>query len=60
MRYAVLDQRAGLERSADGWDKDMVAYPFVYQYGNRWYMLYNGNGFGRTGFGYAVADLSEE
>lgn len=37
------------------WDGRMQAYPMVYRDGDRWVMLYNGDGYGATGFGCAVA-----
>ena len=47
---------AGLEPAPHGWDSEMIAYPHVFeQAGARW-MLYCGNGFGRSGFGLAVWD----
>jgi hypothetical protein len=49
------DSRAGLEPSADGWDAEMVEYPAVLDHDGERYLLYNGNGYGRTGIGYAVA-----
>jgi hypothetical protein len=49
------DDGAGIERSGSGWDSVMQAYPNVYDYRGRRFLLYNGNGFGRSGFGYAVA-----
>ncbi len=48
------DQAPGLDPSADGWDCDMIAYPHVFRHGADLYMLYCGNGFGKTGFGLAV------
>ncbi len=33
-----------------------MEYPFVFAHGNDVYMLYNGNGFGRTSFGLAVLE----
>jgi hypothetical protein len=48
------DEEAGLEPSSDGWDAEMVAYPLVFRSGGTRYMLYNGNGYGKTGIGYAV------
>jgi hypothetical protein len=48
------DASIGIERSAAGWDSLMMEYPYVYEHKGRKYMLYNGNGFGETGFGYAV------
>lgn len=45
---------AGLAPAAEGWDSEMIAYPHVLEHdGARW-MLYCGNGFGRSGFGLAV------
>jgi hypothetical protein len=45
---------AGLERSAEGWDSVMLAYTNVVRLPGRLYCLYNGNGFGMSGLGYAV------
>jgi len=45
---------AGIDVSADGWDSEMIEYPFVFDHPGERFMLYNGNGFGRTGFGLAV------
>ena len=36
------------------WENMMVEYPHVFEFENQIYMLYNGNGFGETGFGYAI------
>jgi hypothetical protein len=49
------DRRAGLDVSADGWDSEMVEYSCVFAAGGAQFMLYNGNGYGRTGFGLAEA-----
>jgi len=46
--------RAGIDVSAGGWDSDMIEYPFVFEHGGERYMLYNGNGYGRSGFGLAL------
>lgn len=56
IRWERLDHLAGLEPSEEGWDSMMVAYPFVYQHRGAKHMLYTGNGFGLTGFGYAVLE----
>jgi hypothetical protein len=50
------DDRAGIDVSDKGWDSEMIAYPFVMAHKNTKYMFYNGNGFGRTGFGYAILE----
>lgn len=47
-RGPVLDVGKG------GWDGEMVEYPCVFEHQGARYMLYTGNGFGRTGFGLAV------
>ncbi|MDH5276133.1 MAG: hypothetical protein OEW88_06890, partial [Gammaproteobacteria bacterium] len=31
-------------------------YAFIFDHDGKRYMLYNGNGYGRTGFGLAVAE----
>lgn len=46
----------GIDVSASGWDSEMIAYPFVFEHRGAAYMLYNGNGYGRTGFGLAVLE----
>lgn len=46
----------GLDVSKDGWDSKMIAYPYVVETSAGTYMFYNGNGFGKSGFGYAVLD----
>jgi hypothetical protein len=51
-----LDEQAGISRSESGWDSEMIAYPSVYVHRGRRHLLYNGNGFGRSGIGHAVAD----
>jgi hypothetical protein len=47
------DDRYVLDVSSDGWDSEMVTYPVVTEPSGRWQMLYNGNGYGRTGIGLA-------
>jgi len=47
------DTLAGIEKSAKGWDSKMMAYPYIVRAGGRILMFYNGNGFGKSGFGYA-------
>lgn len=48
------DEDAGIEKSPDGWDSEMLAYPFVFEHQEKLYMLYNGNGYGKSGIGLAV------
>jgi hypothetical protein len=50
------DTQAGLLPAESGWDSEMVAYPAVFEREAVKYLLYNGNGYGRTGIGYATLD----
>ncbi len=47
-------EKTGIDVSPEGWDSDMIEYPFVLEHKGHRYMLYNGNGNGRTGFGIAL------
>lgn len=48
------DENVGINLSVDGWDSEMMSYPNVIEFNNHLYMFYNGNGFGQSGFGYAL------
>ena len=50
------DNGAGIEVATDGWDSEMLCYPHVFECEGRTYLLYNGNEFGRSGFGLAVLE----
>jgi hypothetical protein len=50
------DALAGIDVAPSGWDSEMICYPYVFEHENQLYMLYNGDGYGKTGFGYAVTD----
>lgn len=52
------DRRVGIDVSDEGWDSDMQCYPHMFQSDGRIYLLYNGNSFGKSGFGAAI--LEEE
>ena len=47
------DELAGMEVSESGWDSQMVNYPHLFILEGETYMLYQGNGMGRSGFGLA-------
>lgn len=51
------DEEVGLDRSEEGWDSEMIAYADLYTHNGDVILLYNGNGFGKSGFGYAVLEL---
>lgn len=48
--------KAGISVSDSEWDSEMIEYPFVFDHKGQRYMLYNGNGYGLSGFGLAVLD----
>lgn len=48
--------QVSLQPSIDGWDSEMVCYPYIFDVHGKRCMLYNGNGYGRTGFGLAVLE----
>ena len=48
------DNEAGITTSDDGWDSTMIEYCSIYEHQNRLHMIYNGNGFGDSGFGWAT------
>lgn len=50
------DEEAGIHYSIDGWDSTMHHYPHVFKIGDKHYMLYNGNDFGKFGFGLAIME----
>ncbi len=47
------DKLAGICTSASGWDGRNISYPCILQAQGRTWLFYNGDGCGRTGFGYA-------
>ncbi|MGP8217103.1 MAG: hypothetical protein ACLQQ4_16155 [Bacteroidia bacterium] len=55
-KWQRKDDEVLLDVSKDGWDSDMVCYPYIFDYNGDRYMLYNGNGYGKTGFGLAVLE----
>jgi len=50
------DDQVGIDVSENGWDSEMIEYPFVFEHKEKSYMLYCGNGYGKTGFGYAILE----
>ena len=47
-------QKSILPPSEVGWDSEMTCYPYVININGNVYMLYNGNGYGKTGIGLAI------
>ena len=48
------DDEVGIDVSPNGWDSEMIEYPFIFDCKGKRYMLYNGNGYGKTGIGLAI------
>jgi hypothetical protein len=50
------DEAVGIDVSREGLDSEMICYPYVFDHQGKRYMFYNGNAYGRTGFGLAVLE----
>ena len=48
--------QAGIKVSLEGWDSEMVEYPYVFKHKGDIFMLYNGNSYGKSGFGLAILE----
>ena len=56
--WTRADHLAGLSGTPGDWDSDAQAYPAVVRHGDRWFLFYNGNAFGRDGVGLASAPVA--
>jgi hypothetical protein len=56
IRFERTKDRPGLDLSDSGWDSEMMCYPHVFVHKGQKIILYCGNGYGTTGFGYAVME----
>jgi predicted GH43/DUF377 family glycosyl hydrolase len=56
INWTRKDNEVGMDVSASGWDSEMIEYPYVFEDKDQRYMLYNGNGYGKTGIGLAVLE----
>jgi hypothetical protein len=54
IQWERKDEQVGIDVSASGWDSEMVEYAHVFDHKGERYMLYNGNGYGKSGIGLAV------
>lgn len=57
VNWTRADESVPLEGTPNAWDSDMQCYPHVFECHGKVYLLYNGNEFGRYGFG--LAELSK-
>ena len=53
-QFNRMDDKVGIDLSSEGWDSEMICYPNVFKHNDGIHMFYCGNGYGRSGFGYAV------
>ena len=58
--WSRRDNKVGIDVSDSGWDSEMICYPHVFDHKGTRYMLYCGNGYGRSGFGYATLQNTQE
>ena len=56
INWTRFDERAGITISEEGWDSEMIEYPYVFNHKGKKYMAYNGNGYGQNGAGLAVLE----
>ncbi|RUR08740.1 hypothetical protein [Legionella sp. km772] len=56
VKWQRNDALSGIDVSTEGWDSEMVCYPYIFEHEKQIYMLYNGNNYGKTGFGLAVLE----
>lgn len=57
-KWERKDDLVGIHKSENpnDFDYEMIDYAYCYEHNNKKYLLYNGNGFGRAGFGYAILE----
>jgi sucrose-6-phosphate hydrolase SacC (GH32 family) len=56
VKWTRDDENPRLDATPGDWDSDMLCYPHVFKCEGKVYLLYNGNEFGRYGFGLAVLE----
>jgi hypothetical protein len=57
IQWTRKDNEVGITRSKQGWDAEMMEYCHICRYNGKTFLFYNGNGFGKSGFGYAILDV---
>ncbi len=50
------DLNIGIQTTPGDWDSDMMCYPHICSVDGKIYLLYNGNNFGKAGFGLALLE----
>ncbi len=59
INWVRKDHLLGLDRTSDHWSNEMVCYSYVFRHQDHLYMLFNGNGYGRSGLGIAEIEISD-
>lgn len=54
IKWIRKDDKSTIKPSEVGWDSEMACYPAIIETKYGTYMFYDGNGMGKSGFGYAV------
>jgi predicted GH43/DUF377 family glycosyl hydrolase len=54
VEWVRRDSDVGIAPSPGEWDGECIEYPCVFSHGDETYLLYCGNGYGKSGFGIAV------
>ena len=52
--WTRMDEKMEFDVASSGWDSEMVEYGAMINFAGKRYMFYNGNGYGRSGFGLAL------
>lgn len=53
LNWVRKDTEVGIDVSEEGWDSEMIEYPCIFDCNGKRYMVYNGNGYGKSGIGLA-------
>lgn len=56
MNWLRKDEQVNLNVSEAGWDDQMLCYAAIMRMHGKTYLFYNGNEFGKTGFGFAALE----
>ena len=57
--WTRIDAASGIDVTPGDWDSDMMCYPHLFCANGKTYLAYNGNEFGRHGFGLAELESEE-
>lgn len=57
LNWVRNDRKLLIEETSEDWDSEMICYTSLVEVHGKNYLFYNGNGFGKTGFGYAEVEF---